>query len=48
MVARGDRIGLESHGSIHQAPNLSVTKYAGDELWSYEEDAHKDMNWVVG
>lgn len=33
-------------GSIHQQPNLSVLKYAGDGLWSYEEDAYNPMNFV--
>lgn len=27
-------------GSIHQAYNLTVLHYAGDEQWSYEEDAY--------
>jgi len=33
-------------GSIHQEPNISVLKYAGDGLWSYEEDAYNPMNFV--
>lgn len=33
-------------GSIHERPNLSVLKYAGDGLWSYEEDAYNPMNFV--
>ena len=33
-------------GSIHQQPNISVLKYAGDGLWSYEEDAYNPMNFV--
>ena len=33
-------------GSIHQAPNLTVLKYAGDGLWSYEEDAYNPMNFT--
>jgi hypothetical protein len=33
-------------GSIHQAANLSVMKYAGDDLWSYEEDAYNPMNFL--
>jgi SnoaL-like domain len=33
-------------GSIHQAANLSVMKYAGDGLWSYEEDAYNPMNFL--
>jgi hypothetical protein len=34
-------------GSIHQRPNLSVLKYAGDGLWSYEEDAYNPLNFLV-
>ena len=33
-------------GSVHQAANLSVMKYAGDNLWSYEEDAYNPMNFL--
>lgn len=33
-------------GSIHQKPNISVLKYAGDGLWSYEEDAYNPMNFL--
>lgn len=44
MVDPGD-------GSLHQAYNFTLLKYAGDNLWSYEEDVYnpahfKDM--VVG
>jgi SnoaL-like domain len=34
-------------GSIHEAANLSVFRYAGDGLWSYEEDAYNPMNFRV-
>ena len=34
-------------GSVHESPNLSVLKYAGDGLWSYEEDAYNPMNFLV-
>jgi hypothetical protein len=34
-------------GSIHQQPNITVLKYAGDGLWSYEEDAYNPMNFTV-
>jgi ketosteroid isomerase-like protein len=27
-------------GSVHQAANLTLLKYAGDGKWSYEEDAY--------
>ncbi len=33
-------------GSVHERPNLSVLKYAGDGLWSYEEDAYNPLNFV--
>ena len=34
-------------GSIHERPNLTVLKYAGDGLWSYEEDAYNPMNFLL-
>ena len=34
-------------GSIHESANLTVLKYAGDGLWSYEEDAYNPMNFVA-
>ncbi|MCW2685442.1 MAG: hypothetical protein JWR37_332 [Mycobacterium sp.] len=33
-------------GSIHERPNLSVLKYAGDGIWSYEEDAYNPLNFL--
>jgi hypothetical protein len=33
-------------GSIHEQANLSVLKYAGNGLWSYEEDAYNPMNFL--
>lgn len=27
-------------GSIHQAPNVTILHYAGDDQWSYEEDMY--------
>jgi hypothetical protein len=33
-------------GSIHERPNLSVLKYAGNGLWSYEEDAYNPLNFL--
>ena len=33
-------------GSTHQAPNLSLMKYGGDGLWSYEEDAYNPGNFL--
>ena len=34
-------------GSVHGTPVLTVLKYAGDGLWSYEEDAYNPMNFLV-
>jgi ketosteroid isomerase-like protein len=34
-------------GSVHQRPNITILKYAGDGLWSYEEDAYNPMNFMV-
>jgi ketosteroid isomerase-like protein len=34
-------------GSIHQQANITVLKYAGDGLWSYEEDAYNPLNFVT-
>jgi hypothetical protein len=34
-------------GSIHEAGNITLLKYAGDGLWSYEEDAYNPMNFMV-
>jgi hypothetical protein len=33
-------------GSVHQATTLSILKYAGDGLWSYEEDVYNPMNFL--
>lgn len=27
-------------GSVHQAPNISILMYAGDNQWSYQEDIY--------
>jgi hypothetical protein len=34
-------------GSIHEQGNITVLKYAGDGLWSYEEDAYNPKNFRV-
>ncbi|WP_375482139.1 nuclear transport factor 2 family protein [uncultured Mycobacterium sp.] len=34
-------------GSIHQAPTLTVLHYAGNGLWSYEEDAYNPLNFLA-
>lgn len=33
-------------GSIHQAANLTVLHYAGDGLWSYEEDVYNPSHFA--
>jgi hypothetical protein len=33
-------------GSVHQAANLTVLHYAGNDQWSYEEDAYNPTNFV--
>lgn len=33
-------------GSIHERPCITILKYAGDGLWSYEEDAYNPMNFL--
>lgn len=32
-------------GSIHQAYNFTLLKYAGDNLWSYEEDVYNPAHF---
>jgi hypothetical protein len=34
-------------GSVHGAPVITVLEYAGDDKWSYEEDAYNPMNFMV-
>ena len=33
-------------GSVHGAPVITVLEYAGDDKWSYEEDAYNPMNFL--
>ena len=33
-------------GSIHEETNLTLLKYAGNNLWSYEEDAYNPNRFV--
>lgn len=42
-----NRIRDPGDGSIHQSPVITILKYAGDSLWSYEEDACNPMNFRV-
>jgi uncharacterized protein (TIGR02246 family) len=32
-------------GSVHQAYNFTLLKYAGDNLWSYEEDIYNPVEF---
>ena len=34
-------------GSIHEQANITVLKYAGDGLWSDEEDAYNPLNFMT-
>ena len=34
-------------GSVHGAPVITVLEYAGDDKWSYEEDAYNPMNFLL-
>jgi hypothetical protein len=34
-------------GSVHGTAVITILKYAGDGLWSYEEDAYNPMNFLV-
>jgi ketosteroid isomerase-like protein len=40
-----NRMADPGDGSIHQAYNLTVLKYAGDGLWSYEEDVYNPAHF---
>ncbi|MEE2061368.1 nuclear transport factor 2 family protein [Rhodococcus artemisiae] len=33
-------------GTEHNAPNITILHYAGDGLWSYQEDAYNPMNFL--
>lgn len=34
-------------GTEHGAPNITILHYAGDNLWSHEEDAYNPMNFLA-
>lgn len=42
-----NRMADPGDGSLHQEHNLTLLKYAGDGLWSYEEDAYNPVNFVA-
>ncbi len=33
-------------GSIHEASNITILKYAGDNMWSSEEDVYNPMKFM--
>lgn len=33
-------------GSVHQEANITILHYAGDRLWSYEEDVYNPANFA--
>lgn len=34
-------------GSVHQAPNVSILEYAGNNQWSYQEDVYNVNDFVT-
>jgi hypothetical protein len=34
-------------GSMHQAPNVTILLYAGDNQWSYQEDLYNVADFVT-
>ena len=42
-----NRMADPGDGSIHQAYNFTLLKYAGDGLWSYEEDIYDPKHFAV-
>ena len=34
-------------GSVHETPNLTILHYAGENLFSYEEDVYNPMNFAA-
>ncbi|MGH9029068.1 MAG: nuclear transport factor 2 family protein [Acidimicrobiales bacterium] len=41
-----NRMADPGDGSIHQAYNVTLLKYAGDGLWSYEEDIYNPARFA--
>jgi hypothetical protein len=40
-------MGDPGDGSVHEAPNLTILHYAGENLFSYEEDVYNPMNFAA-
>ena len=34
-------------GSVHEADNVTILHYAGDGLWSYEEDVYNPAHFAT-
>jgi hypothetical protein len=41
-----NRMADPGDGSVHQAYNFTLLKYAGDGLWSYEEDIYNPSHFM--
>jgi ketosteroid isomerase-like protein len=42
----GNRMADPGDGSLHQAYNFTLLKYAGDGMWSYEEDIYNPASFA--
>jgi hypothetical protein len=42
-----NRMADPGDGSIHQAANITILHYAGDGLWSHEEDVYNPAHFVT-
>jgi hypothetical protein len=42
-----NRMADPGDGSLHQAYNFTLLKYAGDGLWSYEEDIYNPASFAT-
>ena len=42
-----NRMADPGDGSVHQAYNITILKYAGDNQWSYEEDIYNPMSFAT-
>jgi hypothetical protein len=42
-----NRMADPGDGSVHQASNITILKYAGNGLWSYEEDVYNPAEFAT-
>ena len=42
-----NRMADPGDGSVHQAANITILHYAGDGLWSYEEDVYNPAHFAT-